>query len=86
MSDEAVLRVTEAPEEADWRELAACRGLDTELFFPGQGGQVIEAIAVCATCPVRLPCLEAGHSERFGIWGGMSEKRRRTLRRQRAVA
>jgi WhiB family redox-sensing transcriptional regulator len=67
-----------------WYELAACRGLDPDLFFPERGERTDDALAVCAPCPVRDDCLAAGLTERFGIWGGRSERQRRILRRERA--
>lgn len=72
-----------------WRARSACRGLDSALFFPGQGESVSEAQAVCAGCAVRTECttyaLESG--QRFGIWGGTTERARRRLRAERrAVA
>lgn len=68
-----------------WRDRAACRGLDTTMFFPQQGESVVEARAVCATCPVRAEC--AGFAlvsgQRFGIWGGETERDRRRVRAAR---
>jgi WhiB family transcriptional regulator, redox-sensing transcriptional regulator len=72
-----------------WRESAACRGDDPEIFFPiGKTGpalaQVQRAKAVCAHCPVRPRCLAFAldtHQE-YGIWGGYDEDERRILRRQ----
>lgn len=66
-----------------WQQRAACRGMDPELFFPGRGESTREAKAACAQCPVRDECLSAayGGSERFGIWGGLSERERRVERR-----
>jgi WhiB family transcriptional regulator, redox-sensing transcriptional regulator len=70
----------------DWRQRAACRHADPELFFPisaaGPGrGQVAEAKAVCARCPVRPDCLSFALSTRqaHGIWGGLSEQERYSL-------
>jgi WhiB family redox-sensing transcriptional regulator len=62
-----------------WTEQAACRGLDPELFFPHGASQ--EARRVCARCPVRVDCLDyaVAHRERYGIWGGRSERERRRL-------
>lgn len=74
---------------AGWRDRAACRDLDTELFFPiGTTGpaldQAEQAKAVCAGCPVRAECLAwALDSGQDGIWGGLTEDQRRTLRRGR---
>ena len=68
-----------------WQDLGACRGLDTALFFPGQGESVAEAKAICANCIVRTECanyaLESG--QRFGIWGGTAELDRKRMRAQR---
>ena len=70
--------------EGRWQDHAACRGLDTMLFYPGQGESTAEAKAVCATCPVQTQCAEHGLAfERFGIWGATSERERRAIRRQR---
>jgi WhiB family transcriptional regulator, redox-sensing transcriptional regulator len=58
--------------------------LDVEAFFPEKGGSTREAKRVCTTCPVRAECLEyaLGNDERFGIWGGLSERERRRLKRR----
>lgn len=67
-----------------WQELGACRGVDTAIFFPGQGESVAEAKAICASCIVRTECADYALStgQRFGIWGGTSERDRRRLRSQ----
>ena len=73
---------------ADWRTLAACRGLDPDLFFPKRGDSITarSAQAVCATCPVAEQCLEfaieVGETE--GIWGGLSGRQMREEKRRRA--
>ena len=66
---------------ARWRELAACRGADLELFFPGRGESAEPARQVCAACPVRQPCLDYAITNRIihGIWGGLTERERRAL-------
>jgi WhiB family redox-sensing transcriptional regulator len=66
---------------ARWRELAACRGADLEVFFPGRGESAGPARQVCAGCPVRQPCLDYAITNRIvhGIWGGLTERERRTL-------
>jgi hypothetical protein len=65
-----------------WRELAACRGTDLEVFFPGRGESAEPARQVCAACPVRQPCLDYAITNRivYGIWGGLTERERRALR------
>jgi WhiB family redox-sensing transcriptional regulator len=67
---------------ARWRELAACRGADLEVFFPGRGESAGPARQVCAACPVRQPCLDYAITNRivYGIWGGLTERERRALR------
>lgn len=76
-----------AEEERRWQERANCLGVDPELFFPERGASTREAKAVCAGCAVRLECLEYAlrNHEKFGIWGGLSERERRRLRRRRAM-
>lgn len=67
-----------------WREDALCATTDPEAFFPEKGGSTREAKRVCAACDVRKECLEFAldHDERFGIWGGLSERERRRLKKQ----
>jgi WhiB family redox-sensing transcriptional regulator len=68
-----------------WRQRAACRGLDPEVFFPASDEEAEEARAICAMCPVRQACLEhaLAHREREGVWGGCTERERRRIVRQR---
>jgi WhiB family transcriptional regulator, redox-sensing transcriptional regulator len=77
-----------APFAARWRELAACRGADLNLFFPGRGESAEPARQVCAGCPVREPCLDyaLGNGITHGVWGGLAEPDRRTLRSRRVGA
>jgi WhiB family redox-sensing transcriptional regulator len=67
-----------------WQERALCAQTDPEAFFPEKGGSTREAKKVCSGCEVRSECLEyaLAHDERFGIWGGMSERERRKLKRR----
>ncbi|MGH2728418.1 MAG: WhiB family transcriptional regulator [Actinomycetota bacterium] len=64
-----------------WQERGSCRGVDPELFFPSSEEQAIPAKAICGACPVRLACLAFAieRNERFGIWGGLSERERARL-------
>ena len=66
-----------------WQEEALCAQTDPEAFFPEKGGSTREAKRVCQVCPVRAECLDyaLANDERFGIWGGMSERERRRLKR-----
>jgi WhiB family transcriptional regulator, redox-sensing transcriptional regulator len=70
-------------EELSWQDRALCAQTDPEAFFPEKGGSTREAKKVCLTCEVRSECLEYAlqHDERFGIWGGMSERERRRLKK-----
>jgi WhiB family transcriptional regulator, redox-sensing transcriptional regulator len=70
--------------EQDWQERALCAQTDPEAFFPEKGGSTREAKRICSGCEVRAECLEyaLAHDERFGIWGGLSERERRRLRRE----
>ena len=69
----------------EWRLDALCAETDPEAFFPEKGGSTREAKRVCTGCDVRAECLEfaLANDERFGIWGGLSERERRRLRLQR---
>ena len=70
-----------------WQTMAACRGLDPELFFPTRGESTAAARAVCAACVVRVECAETAIAgERFGVWGGLSERQRRRVRQGRCSA
>ena len=75
-------------EEPSWHDFANCLGVDPDLFFPERGASTKEAKEVCRGCVVREDCLEYAlqNGEKFGIWGGMSERERRRIRRQRALA
>lgn len=70
-------------------EEGAFRGMDPELFFPGTGDSVGMALAkaVCDQCPVRRECLDYAilAGEQHGVWGGMSERARRRIRRRREL-
>ena len=72
------------PDEYDWQERALCAQTDPEAFFPEKGGSTREAKRICTGCEVRAECLEyaLAHDERFGIWGGLSERERRRLKRR----
>lgn len=73
--------------DLSWQDASLCAQADPEAFFPEKGRSTRAAKAVCARCPVRRPCLEyaLGHGERFGIWGGLSERQRRRLERSRTT-
>ena len=66
-----------------WQEQALCAQTDPEAFFPEKGGSTREAKRICVGCDVKGDCLEYAleQDERFGIWGGLSERERRRLKR-----
>lgn len=67
-----------------WQSDALCAQTNPEAFFPEKGGSTRDAKKICASCEVRAECLEYAlhNDERFGIWGGLSERERRKLRKQ----
>lgn len=70
-----------------WQTDALCAQTDPEAFFPEKGGSTRDAKKICTTCEVRAQCLDyaLANDERFGIWGGLSERERRRLRRARTA-
>lgn len=71
----------------DWWDRAACLGAPDEAFFPERGGSTYEAKKLCKICPVKGECLEYAleGNEAWGVWGGLSEKERRKLKRSTAT-
>ena len=71
-------------DDIDWQEMARCAEVDGEIFFPEKGGSTKGAKLICAGCEVRDQCLQYAleNDERFGIYGGLSERERRKLKRQ----
>ena len=83
-----VRRVTDPDAAEDnplaWQSDSLCAQTDPEAFFPEKGGSTRDAKKICASCEVRSQCLEYAleNDERFGIWGGLSERERRKLRKR----
>ena len=78
--------------DAPWVEHALCANAEGDKFYPDQGSPTRDAKRVCMRCPVRGEklggtgeCLEYAldHDERFGVWGGYSERERRQMKRDR---
>ncbi|HSG80008.1 MAG TPA: WhiB family transcriptional regulator [Acidimicrobiia bacterium] len=71
-----------------WQDDANCKGANADLFFPERGASTRTAKSICRECRVRAECLEFAieTGEKFGIWGGMSERERRKVRRERHIA
>ncbi len=68
-----------------WRQRAACRGVDPDIFYPVTDEEADDARSICLGCGVREACLEwaLGNRERDGVWGGATERERRRMIRQR---
>lgn len=71
-----------------WQDFANCRGADPDLFFPERGASTRTAKGICRECSVQEDCLEFAivSSEKFGIWGALSERERRKIRKERKIA
>jgi WhiB family redox-sensing transcriptional regulator len=82
--DPLLVDLYDEPDQPEWQERALCAQTDPEAFFPEKGGSTREAKRICSGCEVRAECLEYAlmHDERFGIWGGLSERERRRLKRR----
>ena len=89
------MAMVEAEETLEWQEDAACRLFDNLVFFGEEGESELErqareskAKSVCRTCPVQEPCLEFAMetNQKYGIWGGLTDKERASLKRRRARA
>lgn len=68
----------------EWQARALCAQTDPEAFFPEKGGSTRAAKRICSDCPVRTACLDYAleQRERFGVWGGLSERERRVLQHE----
>ncbi|CAN5252006.1 hypothetical protein BH09ACT8_BH09ACT8_63350 [soil metagenome] len=87
MSEAAVIELIAVlgepqPSEEEWPSRAVCSQTDPEAFYPEKGGSTKDAKKVCVGCPVRSECLQwaLDHDERYGVWGGLSERERRRLK------
>ena len=81
---EAARQAARLGQRPAWHDLARCAETDPEMFFPEKGESVRPAKRVCAGCEVRAECLQDAldRGERFGVWGGLSERERRVLASQ----
>ena len=79
-----VLRLAPGPGRR-WQDAALCAQVDPDLFFPEKGGSTLEAKRICRACDVRAECLDYAveHEDitAHGIWGGLSERERRVIKR-----
>lgn len=81
--DLARLPVNPSPPDR-WQERAACYGIDPDLFFPVSEEEAGPALAFCGICRIREECLAWAlkNGERYGVWGGLTEQKRRRVSRQ----
>ncbi|HUD81709.1 MAG TPA: WhiB family transcriptional regulator [Patescibacteria group bacterium] len=72
--------------DISWKRRGACRGIDPDLFYPVKESDADDARQVCSGCPVREQCLEyaLAANEKYGVWGGTSERERRRILRYRS--
>lgn len=90
------MAMVEPDEQLEWQEDAACRDVDNMLFFGADESESElerqtregHAKSICQTCPVKAPCLEFAMdtNQKYGIWGGYTDKERSSLKRRRARA
>lgn len=78
---ERIMQTERIATDYSWQERGSCRGVDADLFFPTSEDEATPGKAICTTCPVRLACLAFSleRNERFGIWGGLTERERGRL-------
>lgn len=71
--------------DEEWKKLAECKGLNTEIFYPSDGLGVIAAKKICAMCVVKQNCLDYAikHQHISGVWGGASERDRKRIVKNR---
>lgn len=82
-----VLELRELP--GPWVHEGLCSQVDPDLWYPERGsGGSKAAKEICRKCPVRLLCLEHAMrtEEIWGVWGGLTEKERRRLRKKKESA
>jgi WhiB family transcriptional regulator, redox-sensing transcriptional regulator len=74
--------------DTEWMARGNCANEPPAMFFPSDGVGVEVARRICATCPVKEPCLEHALAHRIdhGVWGGASERERRRILKRRRLA
>jgi WhiB family redox-sensing transcriptional regulator len=76
---------TAVHDEPKWWDQGACKGLNSDMFYPDDEASAASAKAVCESCAVQSTCLEHALTirEKAGVWGGATERDRRRIIRQR---
>lgn len=79
--EEQVSIIAEVLMPPEWTRKALCAEVDPEIFFPETGQKTTVVKNICKACVVKVECLEYSlqNKERFGIWGGLSERERRKI-------
>lgn len=69
--------------DLSWQDSGSCATKNPEMFYPEAGTRADDALAICNTCPARLPCLlwALAVGDNFGVWGGLTVNQRRKLMR-----
>ena len=89
------MSMLDTDEKLEWQEAGECRKLDNIIFFGEEGESELEkqsreahAKSICGRCAVKEPCLEFAMetNQKYGIWGGLTDKERASLKRRRARA
>jgi WhiB family transcriptional regulator, redox-sensing transcriptional regulator len=72
----------------EWVDKALCKSYDPNIFFPTDLAGFNRAVVICAQCPVRVQCGQWAieHPEEQGVWGGLSERERKRIRRRRRIS
>lgn len=72
--------------QPEWMDDALCAQIGGDHWFPAKGDATWRAKSICRRCPVTAECLDYAleRGEPHGIWGGISERERRALRRDAA--
>lgn len=79
----SMLETQPRPSDEDWYSQALCPETDPDAFYPEKGGSTADAKKVCRGCPVKDQCLQwaLDTDESYGVWGGLSGRERRRLKR-----
>ena len=82
-----IAQLSDTLEIPEFYKDANCKGSNQDDFFPERGSSTVIAKKICSECKVKELCLEYAveRKERFGIWGGKSERERRAIRRERRL-
>ena len=87
MGGDASERENKRGDTDSWWDRAACKGKGTGMWYPARGESAQPAKEICSTCEVKKICEQyaVDNGERFGIWGGKSERQRKRARRKKRM-